>query len=268
MGKVTSQITPQPEAEQSANTGLVTQWPALPYVLPFTVLLGLTSLAPSFSEAYERDLNGTPVEGLPFKALVYLLIVGLQVVLVGGLLCYFRSCYLRAFPLRVSWQALFFGVTGVAIWIGLCSLGVESRLLSWTGMDFSRPSFNPFTLDSTLLVTIFLTLRFVLLACLVPLAEELMLRGWLIRWAQSPNWESVSLSALSFRLTPWALVAASLYGVASHPLSEALAAAVWFGWITLLLLRTGNLWDCVVAHAITNLLLGVYVIVFSQWQLW
>jgi hypothetical protein len=51
-----------------------------------------------------------------------------------------------------------------------------------------------------------------------------------------------------------------------HP-QEALAAAVWFSAITWLMLRTRNIWDCVAAHAVTNLLLGLYVVVTGNWWL-
>ena len=44
-----------------------------------------------------------------------------------------------------------------------------------------------------------------------------------------------------------------------HP-AELLAAAVWFSLVTWLMLRTPSIWDCVVAHATTNLLLGLYVV--------
>ena len=60
---------------------------------------------------------------------------------------------------------------------------------------------------------------------------------------------------------------ATLYGVASHP-AEVVAAAMWFTLITVLYARTGRIWDCVVAHAITNLLLGIYVLTWQDWSLW
>jgi hypothetical protein len=46
------------------------------------------------------------------------------------------------------------------------------------------------------------------------------------------------------------------------------AAVVWFSLVTWLMIRTGNIWDCVAAHAVTNLLLGIYVLVSHDWHLW
>jgi hypothetical protein len=52
-----------------------------------------------------------------------------------------------------------------------------------------------------------------------------------------------------------------------HP-AELLAALVWFSLITWLMVRTKNIWDCVAAHAVTNLLLGMYVVARGAWHLW
>ena len=101
------------------------------------------------------------------------------------------------------------------------------------------------------------------MAVIVPLIEELFLRGWFVRWVEDPEWENLSLRGLSWK----ALMAASVYGVLTHP-TEAIAAFVWFGLVSWLMNRTGSFWDCVVAHAVTNLLLGVYVLIFAQWHLW
>jgi CAAX prenyl protease-like protein len=127
-----------------------------------------------------------------------------------------------------------------------------------------RPSFNPFQqIPDETLQLVFLLLRFCLLALLVPIIEELFLRGWLIRYIEDPTWWAVSLVSLSLRSVAWA----TIYGVLAHP-GEALAAFVWFSLVSWLMLRTGNLWDCVVAHGITNLLLGIYIVAFGAWHLW
>jgi hypothetical protein len=51
-------------------------------------------------------------------------------------------------------------------------------------------------------------------------------------------------------------------------MGEIFAAAAWFSLVTWLMIRTRNIWDCVAAHAVTNFLLGVYVVTQGQWQLW
>jgi hypothetical protein len=38
--------------------------------------------------------------------------------------------------------------------------------------------------------------------------------------------------------------------------------------VSLLLYKTRRLWPCVLAHGVTNLLLGVHVLVTQAWQWW
>jgi membrane protease YdiL (CAAX protease family) len=47
-----------------------------------------------------------------------------------------------------------------------------------------------------------------------------------------------------------------------------LAAIVWFSMVTWLYTRTHSIWDCVLAHATTNLLLGLYIVNTGAWELW
>ena len=65
--------------------------------------------------------------------------------------------------------------------------------------------------------------------------------------------------------------AAAIIGTAvpmlTHP-GELLAAAVWFSLVTWLMFRTKNIWDCVAAHAVTNLLLGIWIMYSKQWGFW
>jgi membrane protease YdiL (CAAX protease family) len=63
-----------------------------------------------------------------------------------------------------------------------------------------------------------------------------------------------------------AILVGTLFPVLYHP--EKLAALVWFSLVTWLMLRTRNIWDCVAAHAITNLMLGIYVVAAHDWRLW
>jgi CAAX prenyl protease-like protein len=44
-----------------------------------------------------------------------------------------------------------------------------------------------------------------------------------------------------------------------------LAAGMIYNWW---MLRTRNLADCMLMHAVTNAVLGIYVIVIGQWQYW
>ena len=191
--------------------------------------------------------------------------MGVQLFWGVGLLLFFRSTYLSHFRFRVSWLAIPIGIVGFLAWVGICHLNPERSLLSLVGLENlipSRAGVDPFTEFTGSQQVTFLVMRFTILALLVPLVEELFLRGWLIRWIQDVDWTSVRITDLGFR----ALLVPCIYGALTHP--EILAAVVWFGAVTWLMVKTKSIWSCVVAHMITNLLLGLYVVQTGNWELW
>ncbi len=116
-------------------------------------------------------------------------------------------------------------------------------------------------------------LRLLGLAHIVPFIEEFFLRGFVLRyfWSapkkeeQTPSepipWYDVPIGALCPMV--WAITI--IYPLLTHP--EALAGVVWFSGITLLAWKTRSLSDCICAHAITNLALGIWVLYSGQWYL-
>jgi CAAX prenyl protease-like protein len=110
---------------------------------------------------------------------------------------------------------------------------------------------------------LFLSIRVLGSALVVPIIEELFWRGWLMRYAIDANFRKVPLGTfrpLSFVIT--AVLFASEHG----PFWEVglLAGLAYNYWIV----RTKSLADCMVAHAVTNACLAAYVIGFHQWQYW
>jgi CAAX prenyl protease-like protein len=98
----------------------------------------------------------------------------------------------------------------------------------------------------------------------VPILEELFWRGWLMRWLiDSKDFERVPLGTFApaaFWLT--ALLFASEHG---SFWDVGFAAGIVYNWW---MIRTRNLWDCILAHAVTNAVLATYVIGAGQWQYW
>lgn len=239
---------------------------ATPFVLPLFLFLIVASLKLEFLDEFlgsTDDVADGAEAAVSSETWQHLIKLGVQIALSVGLLIFFRKVYIQHFPIRISWQSIVVGAVGVVVWVGVCQLGLEPQFLTWIGFDVSRPSINPFTIPDDGVRIAFLMLRFTLLAFVVPIIEELFLRGWLIRWVEDPDFESVKLTGLSRN----ALLTPCVYGVLTHP-NEAIAAVLWFGLVTWMMNRTGNFWDCVVAHAVTNLLLGIYIVQFEQWHLW
>ena len=161
--------------------------------------------------------------------------------------------------------AIGIGIVGAAVWVGLAML--QRYLVVRWGWDLEagkRSAFNPLVqlAQCHFCEYTFLAIRFVGLALVVPVIEEFFLRGFVMRFVVAADWWKVPFGTAN-RL---AIVVGTAVPVLMHP-QEALAAAVWFSAITWLMLRTRNIWDCVVAHAVTNLLLGVYVVASGNWWL-
>lgn len=158
------------------------------------------------------------------------------------------------------------GVVGIGLWIGLCELELERTLTSFLP-SFLRPgervSYNPLDSINTLWGTwAFVAVRIVGLAIVVPVAEELFWRGFLLRWLIDPAWQRVPVGEFSLE----SCLIVTLMFTLAHP--EWFAAAVYCLLINGLLYWKRDLWQCVVAHAVSNFLLAVYVLNYDQWQLW
>lgn len=205
-------------------------------------------------------------DGETIDANAYLFLVAARVLLMTAAVVVFGTEILRQFPLRVDGRAIGVGVIGAAAWIGICSLEMEQTLLAAFGLSDwmpSRDSVNPFAVYAGSALAGFMALRFALLVICIPVAEELFLRGFLMRAVEVEDWPELPLTKIA--TTGW--VMGTVYGIATHP-GELIAALVWFSMITWLMVRTGKFWNCVLAHAVTNLVLGLYVCWFAKWHLW
>lgn len=286
-------LPPTPAPEPAAANGttapvghcrdhLVDRHPWLPLVIPMAVYL-LTGLiepdltsprqaqAPPGQEVAEdrEEVDARPTPDDATWRWSYPLAYTVRLVATLVAIGYFWPTY-RRIPFRLSPAAGVAGVIGVALWIGICRWGLERRIADMFGIggwiDWgARAGFDPFAAfaDSPATLVVFLAVRFLGLVLVVPLIEEIFLRGFLMRFFLQADWWTIPLGTVTWG----AAGVATLYGVLSHP-AEPLAAAVWFSWITLLYARTRNIWDCVAAHAVTNGLLGVYILIWRHWELW
>ena len=255
------------------------------FLLPFVVYMLLNTLEPVREEAEDsgkaapsavqesapnEDEGKSWLPSIPYE--YYPIVYTIKIILTVAAIIFVLPGY-REFPLRVSPLALLVGVVGIVVWVGLCRLGVErdylAPLLKRIGLDWiiasgTRVGFNPLKelAGNPVWAGGFLAIRFLGLAAVVPLIEEFFLRGFLMRFVVDAKWWEVPMG----KVNALAVVVATAVPVLMHP-AELLAAAVWFSMITWMYVRTRNIWDCVVAHAVTNLLLGIYVVVWDQWQL-
>ncbi len=242
--------------------GLLERQPWLPLILPLAVFMVAGSLEPTPTEP-----GGSGI-GLSIPYSYYPLMYGVKLLLVAVAIVAVLPAYAR-FRGRVGWLAFVVGALGAVVWIGLCKLNLEQRLLVPLGLGDmlglgQRSAFNPFEQFPGRAGAAwgFLAVRFFGLAILVPVIEEFFLRGFVMRYVMARNWWRVPFGEVDAT----AVVVGTVVPILLHP-AELIAAAVWFTMVTWLMTRTRNIWDCVVAHAVTNFLLGVYVVASGDWWL-
>ena len=100
------------------------------------------------------------------------------------------------------------------------------------------------------------------LVVVVPIAEELFLRGFLLRYVERERFWEVPFGLV----TPVAAATCAGYAGLTHP-AEAVAAVGWFALVSGIAAATRRPIDCILCHAATNLALGAYVLSSNAWWL-
>jgi hypothetical protein len=162
---------------------------------------------------------------------------------------------------RTTWWPIPLGFVLVVPWIVLVMLQREA---GWAVSAVERSGFNPFEqfAEGSAAAWGFFAVRAIGLVVIVPLVEELFLRGFLMRYAIDEKFWEVPFG----RLTLASTAACLIYAAATHP-AEALAAISWFAVVSGIAVATRRPIDTILAHAATNLALGAYVVATGNWWL-
>ncbi len=213
--------------------------PAVPYVLPFAVFIALLAL---------NQAVPVPAAVRFFVSMAAIAAVSLPV--------------LRVLPTRPLLSVLI-GLVVFVVWVG-----PDYLVPSWHhGILFSNPVMgHPAgnTPPADQHDPVFLFFRIAISVVAVPILEELFWRGWMMRWIiDAQDFERVPLGAY----TPAAfwIVAALFASEHGSFWDVGFAAGIIYNWW---MVRTRNLWDCIIAHAVTNGVLALYVVGAGQWQYW
>ena len=184
-----------------------------------------------------------------------------KTVVTAASLIYLRPQYTRI-NWSYSWLGLLIGIIGLVQWVGM-----EKLLLHfWPNYPrVSLQAINPFTtFSSPVMLWIFITIRLLGPALVVPFMEEFFWRDFLWRVIIAPN--DFKLAAVG----EWdmkSFVVVTLVFASVH-MQMWITALVWGAMIAVLLVRTKSLGACIIAHGVTNLLLGVYVLYTHDWAFW
>ena len=185
-------------------------------------------------------------------------VYGVTVLLCGGLLLWFRREYgeLARQNLPTLGEAALAVAVGVAVfWLWI--------VLDAPWMKLAEPTafFTPLDPQGQPIWPL-IAVRWIGAALLVPVMEELFWRSFLMRWVESATFEAVDPRRVGVR----AIVLSTFVFTLAHTLwLAAVIAGLAYAW---LYRRTGKLWVAVIAHAVTNGVLGVWVVRTGNWAYW
>ena len=222
-----------------------------PRVLPFAVFMGFIGVQEGIVYLVEKGWLALSEQQLlflyPIKALV-----------VFGLLLFFYRRY----------SELNFGDfrqlanTALSVIVGLLVF------ILWINMDWDFATFGESKgFDPTLIAddgvrNSLIAFRLFGAALVVPIMEELFWRSFILRYIINPDFSKVAIGAFTW---PSFLIGAAFFGLEHNLILAGVMAGVAYN---LLLYRTKSVAQCILAHAVTNLILGIYVLQTGNWQFW
>lgn len=218
--------------------GALLRNPAIPYVLPFALfiaILAIQNVVP-VPQALRFVLCLAAIAVFSRAVLTWRMVNPLGSILIG----------LGVFVIWIAPDTLIPGYRN--FW--LFSNGITGRATASTTQVQQVDGF-------------FLTMRVLSSVVTIPILEELFWRGWLMRWLIARDFRAVPLGAYNTQAF-WTV--AVLFAMEHGAYWEVgLIAGVIYNWW---MVRTRSLTDCIVAHAVTNGCLAVWVITQHQWQYW
>ncbi len=138
----------------------------------------------------------------------------------------------------------------------------------WINMDWGfatygeSKGFDPFLISNATTRNLLIFSRVFGAALVVPIMEELFWRSFMLRYVITADFTSVRIG--TFTLTSF-LICSVLFGLEHNLLLAGIMAGAFY---TVLLYWTKSIYQCILAHAVTNLVLGIYVLQTGYWQFW
>jgi CAAX protease family protein len=173
----------------------------------------------------------------------------------GVLILWFWRDYELRWP-RQIWFAVVIGFIVFATWIA------PQQFL---GFGPRTAGFDPELLGkATPLYWAIVLMRFLRLVVVVPLVEEIFWRGFFLRYLVNQRFTAIAVGTFSW--LSFAVVTV-FFGFA-HSRADWIAALICGVLYNLVAYRTHSLTSCVIAHALTNLLLGLWIMQTRQWGFW
>jgi exosortase E/protease (VPEID-CTERM system) len=224
--------TPLFSRDVAARSPVATWNPTAAYLMPLLALVGV------------HMATGLFTTGLP-------LLYPLGILAGAAMLWRHRADYPWLFRLQWSWEAAALGVAAFVLWIALEPAADPTASAAWREELAALP---------VPLAALWLAFRVLGSVIVVPVAEELAFRGYLLRRLFSADFTSIAFSRFG-----WAslLVSSAAYGLLHERWLAGILAGMVFAFAQY---RRGRLTDAVLAHAVTNLLVAVHAIGWQRWS--
>ena len=191
--------------------------------------------------------------GVPAADLRWMYAVKIGAVVLTLLMFWRHYTELHSWRLSPIWTAtsIVVGVLVFFLWINLSS--------GWLLIG-SPEGFDPRTNGQ--IDWLMVAVRIAGAALVVPIMEELFWRSFLMRWIEQSDFQSVLPAAVRLQSM---LIASVLFGFEHNQWLVGIIAGVAYSF---LYMRQGTLWSAIVAHAVTNGVLGVWIVRSASWTYW
>ena len=176
--------------------------------------------------------------------------------IVGAWLIWFMRPLVAEMKWKFSWESVVVGVAVFVIWVGVDDF--------YPKFGKSGGEWNPNKTfgQSSAWAWMFIVVRTLGSSIVVPPLEEVFYRSLVYRYIAKPDFQSVPLGWFSW--TPF-LVTSALFGFAHYEWLAGMLCALAYQGLVCWKKRLG---DAITAHAITNLLLGLWVVWQGAWKFW
>jgi CAAX prenyl protease-like protein len=191
--------------------------------------------------------------GVPAQQLRWLYAVKIVAVVATLALCWRHYTELHTLHLSRLWAGLAFAV-GVVVFVLWISLGASWMLVG------TPAGFDPRSAGQ--IDWLMVAVRIGGAALVVPVMEELFWRSFLLRWLDKVDF--LSLDPARVRLQSVA-IAALLFGFEHNQWLAGIVAGLAY---SVLYMRLRSLWAPILAHAVTNGVLGVWIVHTANWSYW
>jgi len=210
--------------------------PHIRYIVPFFVFM-------LFTEG-QRYTSGS----------VIFLVYGLKTVSTAFVLWLFFRNRPEEFPGKLSIEPFLLGLVALAIWIPLCEAAAP----------LDKSAFQAEWVENTVLRFMAIAVRIAGAVLVVPIMEELLWRSFLMRYLIDPNFTKIPIGKYT-HFSFWLTCVAFVLVHRPWEWGAAFITAILYGGY---LVKTANLRGVIMAHAVTNLGLAVYVLVTGRWYFW